>query len=194
VTPFGVARYPKISNPDTKGQYADNKFKTDLLIDEDEVAEVRIVLEEAALTFWPDQDDVAFPLKEFFADKEKTKSEGMGLVLKSQYRPAVFDAKKKALPEGVKIGGGSVIRVASSIYPWESTETQTIVDAKGKKTKETVTVYGIGLRLGDVQIRKLVAFTGSGDGSAFDVDEEGFEYEGSNDDGGFGDEGDAAAF
>ena len=180
VSPWLAARYPKISDPDTKGAYADGKFKTDsLFINDGDEEKTRKTLREAAKKLWPDVelDDVALPLKEFFdgKDEEKT-SAGMGLVFKSQYRPAVFDAKKKKLPEGAKIGGGSEIRVASAIFPWSKAEKQTVVE-NGKKRQENVTAYGVGLRLGDVQVRKLVEFAGGGDGSAFD-EVEGFEYDG----------------
>jgi hypothetical protein len=176
LTPWFTARYPKISSPDIKGKYADNKFKTDGILDEGDIEKVRATLQAAAEKLHPGIDDVQLPLKEFFSDKEKTKSEGWGLVLKSQYKPAVFDAKRKHLPDGVKIGGGSVVRVASAIFPWEKTEKMQIVE-NGKKRTETVTAYGIGLRLGDVQVRELVERQGQGDGSAFDEVEGGFEYE-----------------
>ncbi len=75
------------------------------------------------------------------------------------------------------VGSGSVFRVASAIFPWSKTETETIVDAKTKtKTKQQVTAYGIGLRLGDTQVKELVENQGSGTGDAFD-EVEGYEYE-----------------
>lgn len=199
ITPWFTARYPKISKPDTEGKFADGKFKTDGILDEADVEKVRETLMAAARKFWPDvaEDDLRLPLKEFFdgkKDEEKT-SAGWGIVLKSQYKPAVFDAKKKKLPEGVVIGGGSVLRVASAIFPWDKTEKQTVVE-NGKKRVEQVTAYGIGLRLGDTQVKELVVFSGQGDGAAFDEVEGGFEYEGSGDDEGSafdGADGDATA-
>lgn len=185
LTPWFAARYPKISKPDTEGKFADGKFKTDgIPLDDEgyEYAEQKI--KEAAEQLWPDLDidEVQLPLKEFFANKEareKGESEGRGFSLKSQYRPAVFDAKKKKLPEGVSIGGGSIIRVASAIYPWTSTEKVKVKDPKtGKMVVETQESHGVSLRLGDVQVKELVQFQGSGDGSAFDEVEDGFEYEG----------------
>lgn len=176
LTPWFTARFPKISKPDTQGKFADNKFKTDALLDDAEYKAVEKVLKDAGKKFWPGEE-VSLPLKTFYANKEAKaakKAEGRGMVLKSKYRPAVFDAKKKKLPDTVQIGGGSVIRVAAAIFPWSKTT---------KFKGEEVTEYGVGLRLGDVQLRKLVEFQASGDGSAFDEDEEGFTYEG-NDAGG----------
>jgi hypothetical protein len=185
VTPWFTARYPKISKPDTEGKFADGKFKTDGILDEDDIEAVRKALTAAGKQFFPsvDEDEIRLPLKEFFngrKDEEKT-SAGWGITLKSQYRPAVFDAKKKKLPEGSVIGGGSELRVASAIFPWSKAEKQTIIEG-GKKRTADVTAYGVGLRLGDVQVRKLCISSGQGDGAAFD-EVEGFEFDGEGDEG-----------
>jgi hypothetical protein len=185
VTSWGTARYPKISEPDVKGKYADGKFKTDFVLEDTDYAAAEKTLNAAAKKFWPDADAVTLPLKTFYKNAEdkkaKKNAEGRGLVLKSKYRSAVFDSKKKALPEGVKIGGGSIIRVASAIFPWSKSEKMKVKGADGKTTIEESTEYGVSLRLGDVQVRKLVEFQAQGDGSAFDEDEGGFEYEGAAD-------------
>ncbi len=173
VTPWFTARFPKINKPDTKGKFADGKFKTDGTFASDEdLKAVEKALNDAAKHFWPKEDGVTLPIKNFYAskeDKEAQKVEGRGITLKSKYKPACFDSKKKKLPGAVAIGGGSIIRVASAIFPWSKTT---------KFKGEEVTEYGISLRLGDVQVRKLVEFQAQGDGSAFEEDAEGFEYEG----------------
>lgn len=185
VTPWFKARYPKISQPDTKGKFADGKFKTDGVLDDTDYVAVEKALNAAAKKFWPDADIVSTPLKTFYknADDKKAKknAEGRGFTLKSKYRPAVFDSKKKALPEGVKIGGGSIIRVASAIFPWSKAEKVKVKGADGKITVEESVEYGVSLYLNDVQVRKLVEFQASGDGSSFDEDAGGFEYEGNVD-------------
>lgn len=178
LTPWLTARFPKISKPDTKGQYADGKFKTDAVpLDDEGLKVLEKALKDAAKHFWPKESDVSLPIMDFYANKEDKaakKVEARGIRLKSKYKPAVFDSKKKKLPDSVAIGGGSIIRIATAIFPWS------------KKTKfkgEEVEEFGISLRLGDVQVRKLVEFQAQGDGSAFDEDEEGFTYEGSGDEG-----------
>ena len=178
LTPWLVARFPKISKPDTKGQFADGKFKTDAVPqDEADLAVIEKALKDAAAHFWPKETEVSLPVMDFFAnkdDKAAKKVESRGIRLKSKYKPAVFDSKKKKLPDSVSIGGGSVIRIAAAIFPWS------------KKTKfkgQEVEEFGISLRLGDVQVRKLVEFQAQGDGSSFDEDAEGFTYEGSGDEG-----------
>jgi hypothetical protein len=40
ITPFGILRYPKVPQPDTKGKYADGKFKTDIVFSDDDFAVV----------------------------------------------------------------------------------------------------------------------------------------------------------
>jgi DNA-directed RNA polymerase len=190
VTPWFTARYPKISKPDTQGKFADGKYKTDGVLDDDEYKATEKKLKEAAKQLWPDVpvDEISLPMKTFYKskeDKEKGEDDGRGIVLKSQYKPACFDSKKKKLPEGVQLGGGSEIRVASAIFPWSKTEKVKVKDPKtGKITVEEGTEHGVGLRLGDVQVRKLVEFAGSGDGSAFDEVEDGFEFEGNDEAGG----------
>jgi hypothetical protein len=185
VTPWFKARYPKISTPDTKGKYADGKFKTDGVLDDTSYAVVEKALDAAAKTFWPDADVVSTPLRTFYNNAEdkkaKKNADGRGFTLKSKYRPAVFDSKKKALPEGVQIGGGSIIRVAAAIFPWKKDERVKVKGADGKVTVEESVSYGVSLYLNDVQVRKLVEFQAQGDGSAFDEDEGGFEYEGNAD-------------
>jgi DNA-directed RNA polymerase len=185
VTPWFVARYPKISKPDTKGKFADGKFKTDGVLTDEQYEEVEKAARAAGAKFWPDVpvEELALPLKDFYENKEareKGEVESRGFTLKSQYKPAIFDSKKKKLPDGVVIGGGSVLRVASAFFPWSKTTEQIVVE-KGKRSKSQVTEYGVGMRLGDVQVKELVEFSGSGDGSAFDEVEDGFEYDGEGD-------------
>lgn len=192
LTPWMVARFPKITQPDTKGKYADGKFKTDGVLTDEDYKVAEQTLADAGKHFWPDADVVELPLMAFYAnadDKKAKKSDSKGMRLKSKYRPAVFDSKKKKLPESVAIGGGSVFRVASAIFPWSKAEKTKVKDAKGKVTVEETVAYGVSLRLGDVQIKKLVAPMSGGDGAAFDENDDGFTYEGTEDAGGeaFGD-------
>jgi hypothetical protein len=179
VSPFGTARFPKLNEPDTDGQYADNKFKTDIVFADADVEKVRAQLVAAAEQLLSDVpvEDRQLPLKEFFrkkGDDKKGESEGWGIRTKSTRRPALFDAKKQKLPNGVIVGGGSEIRVAGVLARYESTDKQTVIE-NGKKRTETVTVYGITLYLNEVQVRKLVVNT-AGTGADFDEVEGGFEY------------------
>lgn len=158
-TPFGTLRYPKITKPDTKGEYADNKYKTDIVFSDDDYEGVKKIITAAAKELLPDAKSPKLPLYEDW-------EEGKGIRLKSQYRPAVFDAKNKKLAETVIIGGGSEARVQATIFAYK----------KGGNT-------GISIRLGKVQVRSLQAGT-DGDTSPFD-ETEGFEAEAGAEDEGF---------
>lgn len=150
-TPFGTLRYPKISAPDTKGEYADGKFKTDIIFSDDDYKIVEKAVKAAAAELLPDVKNPKLPLHEW--------EDGKGLRLKSQYKPVVFDAKNGKLPDGVLIGGGTEARIAAAIFAYK----------KGGNT-------GISMRLGKVQVRTLVEYQG-GDASPFE-ETEGFTHEG----------------
>jgi DNA-directed RNA polymerase len=183
VTPWFTARFPKISEPDTKGKYADGKFKTDGVLGDAEYAIVEKALKAAGKEFWPEAEHITYPLKPFYAnaeDKKAKKAESRGFTLKSKRRPAVFDSAKKKLPDNVAVGGGSIIRVASAMFPWSKADKVKVKDAAGNVTIEETTEYGVSMYLNDVQVRKLVVRQ-SGDGAAFDAEEGGFEYEGTDD-------------
>ena len=151
-TPFGTLRYPKVSEPDNKGAYADGKFKTDIVFSDDDFAIVEKAVTEAAAKLLPVASNPRLPL---FTEWE----EGKGIRLKCEYRPAVFDAKNKRLPEDVQIGGGTIARVAATVFAYKI----------GSNT-------GIGIRLGKVQVKKLVEYHG-GNASPFE-ETDGFTLEG----------------
>jgi Enterobacter phage Enc34, ssDNA-binding protein len=183
VTSWFRARWPKLSKPDTEGTYPDNKFKTDaILLSDEDYAAAEAAFQAAAKKLWPDVENVSLPLKPFYDNAEDKKAKknpiGRGFTLKSKKRPAVFDSRKKKLPDSVEIGPGSIIRVAAYIFPWSKTEKVRVKNADGTVTEESETAYGISLRLSDVQVRELVAPSSSGTGAAFDEDDEGFTYDG----------------
>jgi hypothetical protein len=174
VSPLGEFRWPKISQPDTKGKYADGKFKTAHIPNGDDGHKRMVtMLEDAAKKLLGDNaKDCTMPIREF-KNKDTGEVEEVGFNYKSKYRPAVFDAKKKKLPEGVTIGNGSEGRIVGVIFPWSKT-----TKVKGKNIEE----HGISIRLGDVQITKLQEGGSQGTGADFDDDVEGYEYDGSADD------------
>jgi hypothetical protein len=188
LTPWFAARFPKLLKPDTEGKFPDGKFKTDGVLTDADYEAAEKVFKAAAKKLWPDAASVALPLKTFYANKEDKKAkinpQGRGFSLKSKRRPAVFDSKKKKLPAGVEIGAGSVLRVASYIFPWSKTETVKIKAADGTVTEEEETKYGISLRLSDVQVRELREPSNSGTGAAFDEAADGFTYDGDEADAG----------
>lgn len=185
LTTWFRARWPKLSKPDTEGAFPDGKFKTEALLEDSDYEKTEADFKAAAKKLWPNVNDVQLPLKNFYDNAEDKKAKknpiGRGYILKSKRRPAVFDMKKKKLPQDVEIGAGSVLRVAAYIFPWSKTEKVKTKHPDGTITEEDETQYGISLRLSDTQVRELVAPNSSGTGQAFDDDDEGFSYESSDD-------------
>jgi hypothetical protein len=189
-TPFGTARFAKISKADTEGKYADGKFKTYVEFEDEDLETVRAALKAAAVEFHGTSDNIQLPIKGV-KNKEKTAIAFVGVEMKSKFRPACFDSKKKKLPNGATVGSGSIIRVASAFFPWEKEEKVIIKGEDGSRVETKEMVYGVSMRLGDVQVRKLAAGGSNGTGAAFDEVEDGFEYDGEDSDKG-GDQFDAA--
>ncbi|API58497.1 hypothetical protein BSL82_03575 [Tardibacter chloracetimidivorans] len=157
-TPFGSARYPHISKPDSTGKYADNKYKTKLVFkidDEDVNAMVKKIdafAEEVHGKQWA-KKHVPYVIDEDAGE--------IVLTAKTQYEPAVFDAKNQKIGKDVTIGGGSVLRLSGFLIEYDK---------------------GISFQLKQAQVKSVASAS-----SDFDEVEDGYEYEGS---GGF-DEGDA---
>lgn len=189
-TPWFTARFPKLQQPDTQGQFADGKFKTDAIFDPAVLKDVEATLQAAAKKLWPDAE-VEVPIKAFYANKDdkaaKKNPQGCGITMKSQRKPLIWDGSRNPIPDAVKIGGGSILRAKATISPYSKTEKVRVKGADGKMTTEDTDVFGITIYVNAVQVRKLVE--GSQFVTAFDEDPEGFTYEGAGDDSGspFGD-------
>jgi hypothetical protein len=189
-TPFGELRFPKVTNPDTDGKFADGKFKTYLILDGADHDAVAQALSDAAESaefkaFFKANGVVAgsdailqLPRKEF-KNKDSGEVEEVGFNFKSKYRPAVFDARKTKLPATAKIGNGTEARIGATIFPWTKSE-KVREKVNGKVIEKTETGYGVSMRFDSMQIRKLVEGGGASDGSEFEDDVEGFEYNASD--------------
>jgi hypothetical protein len=122
-TPIGVARYPKISKPDTTGEYADNKYKTDVVFSDDDLKTVKKQLLDFAKENYT-ADEVkkivgtdGWPIKEA---KDKETGEVTEFVrFKSQRKPIIIDAKRNPIPNSVEVGGGSRIRVGGTLNAYK---------------------------------------------------------------------------
>jgi hypothetical protein len=147
---IGIARYPKFDEPDTKGTYADNKYKTEIVVSPEKTKEMKKWLEDQAAIIAPDILSPRLPMR-------KGKKDGViSFVLKSKDKPKLWDAKGNRIPNGaVKIGGGSKIRVGGSLSNYDT---------------------GVNFYLSDVQLIELVGRT---DIDVDAVDEDGaFVYDG----------------
>lgn len=146
-SPFGVARYPHLSAPDTKGKYADDKWKTKLVLPlgSPEAQAAKAAIDEAFVTLGS-----PFGKKGYLPYVEDDDANELILIAKTSYAPAIFDAKGNAA-KGVQIGGGSVLRMMGNLVAFEK---------------------GISLQLNQVQIKELNGFGSCG----FDEVEDGYEF------------------
>lgn len=113
VTEVMTARYPKLSEPDTKGEYADGKYKTEATASEDYTKRFQEEIQAAIDAHFAGKKNVHTPWKE-------TKEGSIAFNFKSpSKKPELFDAKGNPLKASVVIGGGSLIRIAGVIAAWE---------------------------------------------------------------------------
>lgn len=113
VLPVGTARYPKLDEPDTRGEYADNKYKTEVVLSAADTAEVKRQLREWATKLVPEAANPGLPIR---TDK---KDGTVSFIIKSKNKPVLCDSRRQRLPEGTAIGAGSRIRVSGVLarYP-----------------------------------------------------------------------------
>jgi hypothetical protein len=170
VSPLGVARYPKISYPDTKGQYADGRYKTDVVFDDVGLAAIKKMLTEFAAETIPHVKNPKLPIKTGKDDVTYVSFKGGWNAEKDEARkPFVGDAKRNPIPEGVTIGAGSKIKVAATMANYENGPNK-----------------GITIYLDGVQVLELVE--GGGDVAGRFADEDGFVAEETTSDSNPGDE------
>lgn len=180
VSPKGRLGYPALTKPDTKfnseGEYKTHTFfsaaDAEGLIEKLNEGVAKAVanakadpknkgkkIKEADLPLqWnEDETEVRLSFKLKATGKKKT---GETFTQK----PALFDAKGKPLPEGVKIGSGTIAKVSFEIVPFYTA----LVGA------------GVSLRLKAVQVINLKEWGSAGNGSAYGFEEEeGDDIEGS---------------
>lgn len=121
VTPAGVAAYSYIHKPDTKGQYADNKYKTTIIFPGDaDMSKITAACVAAAKMEWGDKvkmSTVKLPIRDGDT-KGKEEFEGKLLITaKSKYAPGVVDSRREALADGVEVWSGDLIKVSCETYP-----------------------------------------------------------------------------
>jgi hypothetical protein len=76
-----------------------------------------------------DEDDIKLPFK---SEKDKDKKETGTLLITAssgeKYKPPMFDAKNKRLPEGLALGGGSRIKLDLTLNVYEMSDTNSGVN------------------------------------------------------------------
>lgn len=175
-TPKGRANWPKLTEPDTKFN-ADGVYSVKLALGtadaqgvievieaerakaiEDAKAEAgkgkKVKVADPPYVVDEENDTVTFNFKMKASGKTKA-----GEVFTQ--KPALFDAHLNPLPAGVKIGGGSLVRVSADVVPFYTK----LIGA------------GVSLRLRAVQVIELVEFGGDGASYGFEAEEDGFAAE-----------------
>ena len=143
VSPKGTARYPHITEKDTGHQYSSGKYDTQLVLSKEAAAPLIQQIKDIAKEEFPAKFQAKVPYKE---DDEGN----VVFKAKSEYQPAIIDSRGKKiekLPAGLRIRGGSVIRIAGAYNVYDK---------------------GISMWLNQVQILELVE-----DNLAFGADESG---------------------
>lgn len=113
VTEIMTARYPALSEPDTEGDYADGKYKTEAIADEDYTERFQEEIQAVIDTYLTGKKNIHTPWKE-------TKEGAIAFNFKSPHKqPVLTDAKGAPLKAGIIIRGGSLIRIAGVISAWE---------------------------------------------------------------------------
>jgi hypothetical protein len=109
-----IAVYPKISKPDTYGPKADGKYKTNIQF-KDKAREdgFKAAIKKKAKELMPKTKSPKYPWK---TDEETGETT---FRLASKYQPLVFDAKNKALPAEVLIGGGTRMNVIGAFNAYD---------------------------------------------------------------------------
>jgi hypothetical protein len=142
-TPKGIAKYPHITERDTGHQYSSGKYDTQIILSKEDAAPLIKQFKDILSSEMPKLKDPKMPFK---VDDD-------GNVIfkaKSEYQPAIIDARGKKMekvPSGLRIRGGSVIRIAGAVNVYDK---------------------GLSLWLNQVQIIELAE-----DNVAFEADDEG---------------------
>lgn len=162
ITPIGVAVYPHITVPDTTGQYADGKYKTQLEFEPDVFARVKADIMKLAKGMQFKTTRPKMPFKE----KDKDGKPTYIIVAKSKFLPMVIDAKRNVIVNKwdppsedelrkVNIGGGSRLRLGVELFNYGD---------------------GLSLQLTTVQVIERRTNTSNFDG--FAVEDDGYDYDG----------------
>jgi DNA-directed RNA polymerase len=115
-TPKGVARFPKIIEPDTKGKYADNKHKTELIMSAEDLKAFKAKAAAAAKQLLPGVKNPKLPFK--VSTDKKTGETVESFIAKSTKKPWIGDAKKTPI-NPKNIGPGSVLKIGGSFAAYE---------------------------------------------------------------------------
>lgn len=148
-TPMGIAAYSWLNKPDSGSKYSDDKFKLTLVLDGDaDVSKIEEACEKAAEIEWESiPEDLVLPFRDGDDHKNEEFNGKTLLTIKSKHPPGIVGPDRKALPKGIEVRSGDLVRVSAIAMPYTATEKV----KEGRKTK-TVTVHGVTLLLRGVQL------------------------------------------
>lgn len=117
----GVAVWPKLDTPDVytnpkTGKSGKPKYKINVQVSDDELKRVRAEIVKFAETKFDSLKGIKLPLHVNEETKEVsvplTRSAELGL-------PLIVDAQNNKLPEGLSVGGGSLVQVNGTLNDYE---------------------------------------------------------------------------
>jgi hypothetical protein len=147
-------RYPKLNEPDTRGKFADNKYKTDVIPSPENLKKFKEWALSVAKEKGMDLEGLKLPIRKDKKDKDAPAF----VTLKSRklndkpMKPILVDSMRQPIPAGVRIRGGTTARVAGQLSNYPG---------------------GLYLQLEAVQVLDLVEDTSQG-ADAFDAVEDGY--------------------
>lgn len=189
ILPTAVAAYAYIYEADTKAPEGakfkpDGKFKVTAVYSDVTLLEpARQAMIRAMKAKWPAVDPSMFtlPIHEIGSDNRKEELRGKTIVKAASKfgpnpvdsrgtpLPPVLDEEGNAIPGAVRVKSGDLIRVKTSLYLYEKSEEETLVE-NGVRTKVQTTTYGCSLQMDGVQ---LIEKRAGGDDGWGDPDSEG---------------------
>jgi hypothetical protein len=169
ITPKGVAKYPWLTVPSTQFN-PDGDYKVDLVLDPSDPAVEAFLssLDEDVKTYFSElakkdkkKANLAKTAKvPYTSESDPATGDDTGMVVvkfKTGYKPGLFDSKRQPITGDVKVGSGSIIKVAFQKNYYEGFG------------------GGMNLYLQQVQIINLVEYNAKGEPAAGFEEEEGFE-------------------
>ncbi|MGO3931216.1 hypothetical protein [Rhodopseudomonas pseudopalustris] len=116
VTEVMTAREVHLTEPDTEGEYADGKYKTEATACKEYTERLKAEIQAVADTHFARKKNVHLPWW-------KTKEGVIAFKFKSpRKQPKLTDAKGRLLNAGTVIRGGTQLRIAGVIAAWEKGE------------------------------------------------------------------------
>lgn len=131
VAPAGIASYSYLNEPDTKGKFADDKYKVTVLYPKENAEEKHPSLNQEAIDAYIEKINALHKAaggrkggdKDPVKDGDKKDNEEYHgywmLRYKTGYPPALVDTKRKALPDNVKVYSGDIIKVSFDKHTYD---------------------------------------------------------------------------